>query len=94
MASAFTADASNYWTITARLRRMDAAQPQTIGELLGSYSTRYRSLVAQAEVPLYSNAQGAPFHESDRLVVTAAATGSPGALVGAVAWAQLARSVG
>jgi len=91
--SAFTGGQTNFWVVTAFLRRLDSARPQPVGEKLGSFSTEYRSIAAQTPVSLYSDGRGTVFHESDRLVVSAAATGTPLPMVGAMAWARIARGV-
>ena len=91
--AAFTGDSTNYWVVTAYLRRADALSAQSVGEAIGSISTAALSLVAQEPVALYSSDRGVVFHESDRLVVSAVAHGSPLPLAGAAAWANISRSV-
>ena len=93
VAESFAASATNYWTLTARVLRADPLSPQTVGELVDSYTTSNRSLVAREPVEVYDSGQGIEVKEDDRLILTAAATGNPGPLVGACAWARIVRKV-
>lgn len=89
----FAASATRYWTITARVRRAVALRPQDDGELVGSYSTQTRSLVAGEPVTLYESEEGLDVDDDDRLVLTAVATSTPNAMLGATAWAKIQRRV-
>jgi hypothetical protein len=96
LGAAWTADSANYWTITAYLRSVNDIRPESVGKTLGAaVSTRERSLAALTAVELYSNGQGpgAAFADSDRIIISAAAQGSPLPFYGASAWAKVSRSV-
>jgi len=75
--TAWSLDASNYYTITLRHRRSG----QTYGELVGSaYSLADRNLSADTPVTIYSDAQGIELIDGEKLVAYVATTGSPTAL--------------
>lgn len=95
LGSAWTADNANYWTITAYLRSVNDIRPETVGKTLGAYSTQKRSIAALTAVELFSNGPGtgAAFADSDRVTISAVATGSPLPFYGASAWAKVSRSV-
>lgn len=90
---AFAKNATHYWTLTARVLRAESLTPQTEGELLGSYTTRTRTLQARDPVTVYDSGKGFDVSEDDRLILTPSAGGSPGPLVGASAWIRLVRKV-
>lgn len=80
---AWTADSSNYWTATVRLRKSG----QTTGELVGeAYSLNDRSLSVQDPVELYDDVQGLAMAEDERLAVYLAETGTPAPLEDLVLW--------
>lgn len=95
LTSAWTASATNYWIVTARLRRMDQPNRDVLGIILGTKDLRNLSIPARTDVTLYSNDHGQEFHDSDRLVVSAAVgAGNPLPLTGFNAWARVERSIG
>lgn len=87
--SAWTASATNYWTIEFRIRRED----QTIGELVGSYDLSARSLSAGQLATVYDDANGLAMSDGDLLVVSSSSTGSPSALDGPFVFADVQRNV-
>jgi hypothetical protein len=91
--TAVVASTSNYWTLTAYLRRVDAPSPQTVGAPLGAYATQKRNVAAYTDVTLYDDEMGTTFHDSDRLSVVASAFGKPAPLQGLAAWAKIQREV-
>lgn len=93
VAADFTASTANYWTITARLRRMDQPNDEVNGLTLGSLSTQYRNLPDLEPQTVFASSAGQIYHESDRVVVTAAPAGNPGALLDATAWLRVLREI-
>lgn len=79
----FTMSATNYWTVTLRVRRAGngAFGSQTAGELIGSaYSLAARSLTAGVPATVYYDAAGLALAAGDTIWATYTSTGSPAAL--------------
>lgn len=75
----FTANPTNYWTLTVTRRRV--AISQTIGDVLGeAYSLADRSLASQVPVTLYDAPLGTDVADGDTLVLYANGTGTPAPL--------------
>lgn len=89
------ASTASYWTIGVRRIRGDSAlSPQTDGETVVDFSTRTRLLEAATRRRIYTNERGLVIGNNDRLVVNAAATGSPPPLRDAVLWLYHRRLAG
>ena len=73
--SDWTADPSNFWTLS--LRRVNAQFP--LGQTIASYSLGVRSLTAGTQVVVFDSTRSGLFRleDGDRLVQYAESTGSP-----------------
>lgn len=88
----FTANASNYWTLSVTRRR--TALDQTIGDVLGdAVSLDTLSLSAQGVVTLYEAPAGTEVSEGDTLVLYANRTGVPAPLDDLVMFVDVQRLV-
>lgn len=82
-AAAFAKSASDFWTVTLRLRRYKpSGELQSYGGTVGTFSTETRNVTAGEEHALYENEQGLPMRDGEELWVTLASTGSPAVLSG------------
>ena len=77
VATTFTANTSNYWTI--QLRRLRPGQ--SFGEDVGAaFSLATFTLTADEPATIYSDAAGTELENGDRLVVEMTKTGTPAQL--------------
>lgn len=80
---AIAQDATNYWTLQARLVRAG----QTIGENVGTpVTTDTRSVSANTRISLYDEPGGLDLADGDVLAVLGTKTGTPDPLQGCVVW--------
>lgn len=88
---AFSANATNYWTIQPRIMRSG----QTFGEDLGA-GLDLSTITLNAEVVaiLYDDPIGVELKSGDRIVIELTATGSPAQLTDPTFWTRTARKVG
>lgn len=94
--AAISLSTTDYWTVTVYRRRASTATTaaQATGEILGTYATDTRNLVAGTAVTIYESTQGLPMTEGESLVATYDPTGSPTVLTDAVLLHEWQRKVG